>query len=298
MSDTGYQYYAIVFADIVDSTRMYESLGDSRAKQLITDLETIIAEVVTETGGQVVEVIGDEVMSRYNRASDAVEGACLMQERVDSYGKRTGMALSARIGLHYGPAIVEGGRMYGDSVNVAARMAGIAQAQQIITTEQVVAKLTNEQKMIVRRFDKVKIKGKQEQMVIYDLLWRREDVTFMHTSPRTQSTITRVLILEYQNKRVRFMPQQGTMRIGRESCNELVVTAAAASRTHAVLEYSRGKYVLSDISTNGTYLTTQNQQSLYLRRETVPLLGSGKIGLGEPVSEENKHVINYYFQEI
>ena len=94
------------------------------------------------------------------------------------------------------------------------------------------------------------------------------------------------------------MPQQGTMRIGRESCNELVVTAAAASRTHAVLEYSRGKYVLSDISTNGTYLTTQNQQSLYLRRETVPLLGSGKIGLGEPVSKENRHVINYYFQEI
>jgi class 3 adenylate cyclase len=298
MPNSGHQYYAIVFADIVDSTRMYESLGDSRAKQLITDLENIIAEVVTETGGHVVEVVGDEVMSRYDRASDAAEGACLMQERVDEYGKRTGMALSARIGLHYGPAIVEGGRMYGDSVNVAARMAGIAQSHQIITTEQVVEKLTKEQKLIARRFDKVKIKGKQGQMIIYDLLWRREDVTFMHTSPRTQSTISRVLVLEYGNKRIRFMPQQGSFRIGRESCNELVVTSAAASRTHAVLEYSRGKYVLSDISTNGTYLTTQNQQSLYLRRETVPLLGSGKIGLGEPVTKENKHTISYYFQEI
>jgi hypothetical protein len=160
-----------------------------------------------------------------------------------------------------------------------------------------VQNLSGEQKQIARQFDKVKVKGKQERMVIYDLLWRVEDVTFMHTSPLTQSTVTRILALEYHNRRIQFLPQQGSIHIGRESHNELVVTAAAASRTHAVIEYSRGKYVLSDISTNGTYLTTQNQQSLYLRRETVPLLGSGMIGLGEPVSDGNKHVIRYYFQE-
>jgi class 3 adenylate cyclase len=297
MSTAAHKSYAIIFADIVDSTHMYESLGDSRAKQLITDLEDIIAAVVTETGGRVVEVIGDEVMGRYDHATDAVTGACLIQVRVDEYSKRSGMTLSTRIGIHYGPVIIEGGRMYGDSVNVAARMAAIAQAHQIITTEQVVHDLSLEQKQIARQFDTVKIKGKQERMVIYDLLWRIEDVTFMHTSPLTQSAATRVLILEYRNRRIQFLPQQGSMRIGRESHNEIVVSAAAASRTHAVIEYSRGKYVLSDISTNGTYLTTQNQQSLYLRRETIPLLGNGKIGLGEPVSDDNEHIIKYYFQE-
>jgi class 3 adenylate cyclase len=297
MSTAAQKSYAIVFADIVDSTLMYERLGDTRAKQLITDLEDIITDVVTETGGHVVEVVGDEVMSRYDNAADAVTGACLIQVRVDEYANRSDMPLSARIGIHYGPAIIEGGRMYGDSVNVAARIAAIAQSQQIITSEQVVQNLSSEQKQIARQFDKVKVKGKQEKMVIYDLLWRVEDVTFMHTSPLTQSTAPRILTLEYQNRSIQFLPQQGSIHIGRESHNELVVTAAAASRTHAVIEYSRGKYVLSDISTNGTYLTTQNQQSLYLRRETVPLLGSGKIGLGEPVSAGNKHVIRYYFQE-
>jgi class 3 adenylate cyclase len=297
MSTAAHKSYAIIFADIVDSTHMYEILGDTRAKQLITDLENTIAQVVSETGGHVVEVVGDEVMSRYDHASDAATGACLMQERVDDYAKRSGMTLSTRIGIHFGPAIIEDGRMYGDSVNVAARMAAIAQSQQIITTEQVVQNLTDVQKKIARQFDKVKVKGKQERMIIYDLLWRKDDVTFIHTSPLTQSAATRILTLEYGDRRIQFPPQQGSMRIGRDSHNELVVTAAAASRTHAVLEYSRGKYVLSDISTNGTYLTTQNQQSLYLRRETVPLLGSGMIGLGEPVSDENQHLIKYYFQE-
>jgi class 3 adenylate cyclase len=297
MSTTAQQSYAIVFADIVDSTRMYENLGDRHAKQLITDLEEIIAKVVAETGGHVVEVVGDEVMSRYNQVSDAAAGACLMQERVDDYAKLSGMNLSTRIGIHYGPAIIEHGRMYGDSINIAARMASIAQSQQIITTEQVVQNLAEDQQIIVRRFDKVKVKGKLGRMVIYDLLWRKDDVTFLHTSPLTQSTLARILTLEYGDQRIQFMPQQGSMHIGRDTSNELMVNTATASRTHAVVEYSRGKYVLSDTSTNGTYLTNQTQQSLYLRRETAPLLGSGKIGLGEPVTDENPHVISYYLQD-
>ncbi|MCU7922748.1 MAG: FHA domain-containing protein [Candidatus Thiodiazotropha sp. (ex Dulcina madagascariensis)] len=296
MPNIRYQEFAIIFADIVDSTRMYESLGDSRAKQLITELENDISRVVKETGGHVVEVIGDEVMSCYDSPDAAAAGACRIQECVDAYSERCGMPVSARLGLHYGPAIVEEGRMYGDSVNVAARMASIAQARQIITTEQVVQNLSDEHRRLVRRFDKVKIKGKQQRMVIYDLLWRM-DVTFMHTSPVTQNQLAKTLVLTYAGKIHRMPPTQGSMRIGRDPCNELVVSTTAASRTHAILEFSRGKYVLSDISTNGTYVTTQNQQSLYLRRETIPLLGSGKIGLGEPVSTDNRHVISYDLQE-
>ncbi|MCU7879502.1 MAG: hypothetical protein KZQ66_07350 [Candidatus Thiodiazotropha sp. (ex Lucinoma aequizonata)] len=63
MPNTVHQEYAIVFADTVDSTRMYESLSDSRAKQLITELENEISRVVKLTEGDIVEVIGDEVMT-------------------------------------------------------------------------------------------------------------------------------------------------------------------------------------------------------------------------------------------
>ncbi|MCU7877506.1 MAG: adenylate/guanylate cyclase domain-containing protein [Candidatus Thiodiazotropha sp. (ex Lucinoma borealis)] len=297
MPITAHQEHAIVFADIVDSTRMYESLGDNRAKQLITELENEISRVVKLTGGDVVEVIGDEVMSRYDNANDAATGACRIQERVDVYSKKSGMPMSARIGLHFGSVIIEDGRMYGDSVNVAARMASIAQAQQIITTEQVVQNLSDENRQLVRRFDKVKVKGKQERMIIYDLLWRKEDVTFMHTSPLTQSHTAKMLVLKYVDKIYRLPPTQGSIRIGRDTSNELVVSTTAASRTHAIIKFNRGKYVLSDISTNGTYVKTQNQQSLYLRRETIPLLGDGKIGVGEQVSKDNQHIIIYEFQE-
>ncbi|MET0067461.1 MAG: adenylate/guanylate cyclase domain-containing protein [Candidatus Thiodiazotropha sp.] len=289
--------HAVMFADIVDSTRMYESLGDTLAKKLITEMETAMSQVVEESGGHVVEIIGDEVMSRFDDPGTAVQAACRIQERAELYAEQSGMPMATRIGLHFGPAILEQGRMYGDTINIAARVAAIAKARQIITTEQVVQALPVEQRHMARRFDKVQVKGKLETLIIYDLLWRREDVTFMHTAPITQSMTQRVLILDYAGKTYRLAPVPGSIHIGREAGNELVVGGTSASRTHAILEYHRGKYMLKDISTNGTYITTQNQQSLYIKRETIPLMGQGLIGLGEPVTQENRHIIHYHLQE-
>jgi adenylate cyclase len=284
--------HTIVFADIVDSTQLYETAGDNVAKQLITDLENEIAKVVQQSGGHMVEIIGDEVMSRFDEVVDAVSCACLIQENVESYTTRNGNPMSVRIGLHYGPAIFENGRMFGDSVNVAARMAAIAKGRQIITTEQVVEALSEEQKHLARLFDRVRVKGKQEKMVIYDLLWRTEDVTYMRPIEPDTPTEYVSLVLRYAGKTV-MVPGRGRFRIGREAHNELVVASDMASRTHAILEFSRGKFILTDMSTNGTYIEASNQPSIFLRREALPLMGSGRIGLGEPVTTGNRHIINY-----
>ncbi len=291
------QNHAVMFADIVDSTHMYESLGDTLAKKLITEMETAISQVIEDCGGFVVEIIGDEVMSRFNDPSTAVQAACRIQERAELYAEQSGMPMAARIGLHYGPAILEEGRMYGDTINIAARVADIAKARQIITTEQVILALPPEQRQMARRFDKVQVKGKLETLVIYDLLWRREDVTFMHTAPITQNMRQKTLILDYAGRIYRLAPIPGITHIGRDAGNELVVGGTSASRTHATLEYNRGKFMFKDISTNGTYIVPRNQQSLYIRRESIPLLGQGMIGLGEPVTEQNRHIIHYHLQE-
>lgn len=284
--------HTIVFADIVDSTKLYETAGDAIAKQLITDLEDEITKVVLQSGGHLVEIIGDEVMSRFDDVNDAVSCACRIQEHVEAYTTRNGNPMSVRIGLHYGPAIFEDGRMFGDSVNIAARMAAIAKGRQIITTEEVVQALSGELKQLARLFDRMRVKGKQEKMTIYDLLWRMDDVTYMPPMDLETPTEYASLVLRYGGK-TQVVPGRGRFRIGREAHNELVVAAEMASRTHAILEFSRGKFILTDMSTNGTYVEANNQPPLFLRREALPLLGSGRIGLGEPVTEGNRHIISY-----
>jgi adenylate cyclase len=285
--------HTIAFIDIVGSTRLYETAGDDLAKQLVTAVEAEITRVVVESGGEVVEVVGDEVMCRFDDANAAVLCACCIQDQIERYSNRQRISMSVRIGMHCGPAIIEDGRMFGDSVNVAARMAAIARGRQIITTEQVVNHLRTDLQSLSRRFDEVRVKGKQEPLVIYDLLWRQDTVTSLVAGARVGAEIASLLRLRYTDKTFLIRAPCAGFSIGRDPGSSLVVVASPVSRNHATIEFTRGKFVLVDTSTNGTYVLTHDRQALYLRRETLPLWGQGLIGLGAPASEDNPDVVRY-----
>src|SRR5690606_30674497 len=65
--------------------------------------------------------------------------------------------------------------------------------------------------------------------------------------------------------------------LGRADNCSLVVPAPLASRQHARIEFRRGKYILVDQSTNGTWVRLQDGKDVYLRREELPLWGAGII---------------------
>ncbi len=102
------------------------------------------------------------------------------------------------------------------------------------------------------------------------------------------------MVLRYAGETV-VVPEYGRFRIGCETHNELVVGAEMASRTHAILEYSHGKFILADMSANGAYVESAHLHPIFLRREALPLIGSGRIGLGEPINDGNRHIISYDF---
>lgn len=169
--------YVVAFADIVGSTRLYESAGDDLAKALVTGIQSEIAAVVSRAGGVVHEIVGDEVMFLFDDVNPGVACACQLQQAVESFSAARGLRISVRIGLHFGPAIMDQGRLFGDTVNTAARMAGIARGGQIVVTQAVVEDLTGIRRTLVRRFDQVRVKGKAEELVVFDLLWRLTNVT-------------------------------------------------------------------------------------------------------------------------
>ena len=192
--------HTIAFVDIVGSTRLYKTEGDDVAKQLVTAVEAEIARVVVESGGEVVEVVGDEVMCRFDDVNAALLCACCIQEQIEHYSNTQRVSMSVRIGMHCGPAIIEDGRMFGDSINVAARIAAIAKGRQIIVSEQLVNNLRADLQRLTRRFDEVRVKGKQESLVIYDLLWRQDTVTTMFTASTVVHEISSQLRLRYTDK--------------------------------------------------------------------------------------------------
>ncbi len=288
-----YEKTAIMFVDVEGSTKLYEKNGDQKAQQIIERCLNIASETIKEAGGTIIKYIGDEVMCRFDDEDAAVEAACNIQELLEQCtGAET--LPSVRIGLHHGMAIEKEGDVFGDAVNVAARVTAIAKGKQIITTHDTVLNLSPKHILMIREFDKTPIKGKEEELTIYEVLWQPENATRMHTAIHDNKDGAALLLTMYYNgNEYNIKANEPGFRIGRDENCDLSVNSGYSSRVHAHIEYRRGKFVLVDESTNGTYVNMGKKQDIYLRREEVPLVGIGMIGLGESADINSKHVIRY-----
>lgn len=281
---------AVMFADVTGSTRLYESLGDDVANRIIGKVIDIMAKVTEGYQGFVIKTIGDEIMCRFTSANDCVRAAVECQEEISAGIAGETVEISIKVGLHFGPAILmDDGDVFGDAVNVAARMAGIAKGGQIITTEDTIRLLDADLQDMSRQFDRTNVKGKEEEIIVYQVVWEAsDDVTRIEITEAAAEDEIRYLCIEFQGDTQRIASDDHrTFVIGRGVQSDLMCKTRLASRTHATIEFRRGKFNLSDQSSNGTFVQTDDGENIHLRRNELMLWGSGFIGLGEEVSKED-----------
>ena len=93
------------------------------------------------------------------------------------------------------------------------------------------------------------------------------------------------LVIAYQGKEKEFTPGPHIFTMGRGQDCDIVVSDRLSSRKHAHFVYRKGKFVLIDHSTNGTFVQTEDEQTTFIRRGEMRLWGSGWIALGQPLSD-------------
>ena len=287
--------YAIMFSDVAGSTSLYDTLGNDTAEYIIGKCIQNLITITNRNRGQLIKTIGDEIMCRFDDPNDAARAAIEMQLATDSDESTT---LAIRIGMHYGTAIEKDNDIFGDAVNVAARMAGIAKAKQIITTDEMVEELSNDLSEQSRFFDRAKVKGKEKELKIFQVLWEKESkVTRFATSHEMQkvaaSMVAIVLNFNSQEKLYTDADMTKAIVIGRDTSCDISINANYASREHVNLEFRRGKFVLIDHSTNGTHIRFKGQGDIFIRREELPLIGEGIISLGEQIIEDSPTLISF-----
>ena len=128
---------AVLFADICGSTALYESLGDDLARKMISRCINTMAGKISVYQGTLIKTIGDEVMVTFPSAEAAFYAACAMLVAVNNDRPLDGIPLHIRIGFNYGEVIKESNDVFGNTVNVAARVAAITRADQIMATQAV-----------------------------------------------------------------------------------------------------------------------------------------------------------------
>ncbi len=287
----------VMFADVTGSTRLYETLGDEAANRIIGKVLDIMAVITEEFQGFVIKTIGDEIMCRFSSANDCVRAAIECQEEISAGIQGETVEISIKVGMHFGPAILmEDGDVFGDAVNVAARMAGIAKGAQIITTQDTVNLLDADIQDMCRQFDRTTVKGKEEEIIVHQVVWEAsDDVTRIEMNDGAVVEETRFLALEFRGNQMRIASDDHrTFVIGRGVQSDLLCKTRLASRSHATLEFRRGKFLLTDQSSNGTFVRTDDGESIFLRRQELMLWGAGQISLGEEVTNVSPDdVISY-----
>lgn len=293
---------AILFADVVGSTQLYEQFGDDKAREMVGRCLEIMRVATERNSGSVIKTMGDEVMSTFPTADDAMNAAKRMQEHISG---DTGLSLdnghvAIRIGCHFGAVVQEQRDIFGSAVHTANRMTSQAKANQIITTLATVERLSPEWQSVARQIDVATVRGRADEVVLFEVLWQPDDATSMLPTmawSTREGVGTKRLSLRCQGKEVIVGPGRKSATLGRAEDNDVVVKGNLISRLHARVEATRDRFRLIDESTNGTFVQTSDGDEIFVRRDSTQLIGSGVIGLGRVAQPGTAMAIHYVIEE-
>ncbi len=289
----------VVFADLVGSTGIFERLGDETAGRFVTQFTGALSRTFEQHSGRVVKLLGDGIFVVFPKETDAIDACIAIQKRLQEkpvYPGGTLRAVQMQIGVESGDVVEIDGDCYGDAVNSAARLADLAGAEQILTTQRVRVALTDQMQSQLRSLGPMYLRGKQEVTEIYRVQWTAEldaDSTVMGVSmlkaPKDAS-----LELSALGQIHRLDTSGEKFTLGRAATASLSVNDSRVSRVHATIEWRGGHFVLGDGSSFGTWAYFGNQsEPVVLRRTECYLVGQGQISLGCEREAEKAPIVHF-----
>jgi class 3 adenylate cyclase len=296
----------VVFADLFGSTGVFESLGNAKATELVTEITTWLGARFTVNGGRVIKFLGDGVLVVFAENRQAVHAVIDVQRAYEAQfliaSNDTKMPL--RVGVARGDVEMVGDDCYGDAVNISARLSELTGPHQIWVNAEVVVGTQLVHEFRLRPLGQIQVRGRSEPCNVYQLEWQ-EDVDsdfFTIQSPLVDGLVelnSDVLggqiemgWLDYIKN---FKAYELPVYIGRERQAEFMVNDPRVSRHHARLDWRNGSIMLVDVSSYGCWVRFAGSSSdVLLRREECVLHGRGEIALGTPFSDLSAPVITFW----
>ncbi|MGH8194185.1 MAG: adenylate/guanylate cyclase domain-containing protein [Woeseiaceae bacterium] len=292
---------AILFADVVGSTQLYDEYGDTKASETVAHCLDVMKDSTHQFHGKVIKTIGDEVMSTFTTVDDAMGAASQMQTRISADANSGGdhIPVSIRIGCHFGPVVQEHNDIFGAAVHTANRMTSQAKARQIVISGPTVDRMSAEWQAQTRQIDVATVRGRLDEVALFELVWQPEEATSMLPTIEWENRARNAsrLVLRFRERTVVVNDQNKNVNMGRADDNDLVIKGNLISRLHARVEKRRGKFMLVDQSTNGTFLQNARGEETFVRRDSTELTGQGVIGLGRVAKPGTPLAIHFVCEE-
>jgi adenylate cyclase len=225
---------AVLFVDVCGSTAYFDRHGEAAGHAMVQRCFAVIVPEIESHRGRVVKTLGDGLLAVFENATDLVAAAMATHGALDAANQ--GWPPQERIRIHsggdFGPVSFDGaGDVFGDPVNVAARVQGIAGRDQIYVTAELVATLPPAERSRVRPIGRFPLRGKQEEIELHEVQWRVEGSTVLVLRSSMKEEVR--VALSIGGRVIEIAPERSRLTIGRVAGNDLVVEDAAVSREHA-----------------------------------------------------------------
>lgn len=282
---------AVLFADLRGSTALYEELGNANATLLITRSVAAMAQAVVPSGGRLIKTLGDGLMAVFEQAAGATQAAHDMHACIESHDaparrKREparGRTLRLQVSIAWGEVAEVGADVFGDAVNVAARLLDHAGDGETLITDPVRQLLPARQRSRFRNLDWVHLRGRAEPVLVHVHGGRRGEtgaVTQFEDAQRPAEP--GALRLTWDQQQRLMGAHELPIVLGRTPQSVIALTDPRVSRVHARLDWHGTSFHLTDLSFNGTTVRFEGAQTVHLRRTDCTLHGRGEIGLAGP----------------
>jgi adenylate cyclase len=294
----------IVFADLTGSTGIFETLGNVKAAEVVTQTTQWIGQLSQVRGGQVIKYLGDGVLLAFVDNTAAVHSVTEMQrmhhERIANWPASM-KSMKIKVGMARGEVVEQGGDCFGDAVNVAARLSDLSGADQILSTASVIDQLPFDADIRYRNLGPMNIRGKSEPSVVYRIEWQRdvhsEFLTMqagLDSMDSPDAHLSNSLMLSWMDLTMTFEASDMPLFMGRGNDVKFVVNDPRVSRLHARIEQRGDVFVLADVSSYGTWIRFAGSASvLALRRQECVLLNRGEIALGASFEDFSVPMISF-----
>lgn len=237
-------------------------------------------------GGRKVRAGPDAALALFVDADAALQAACEIKQRVDDVPPLAGVKLACRIGLDTGSLVADGSDAYGECIDNAAMIAGLAAPGQIVASATAAHALSPELGRLAHAIVLNAPPGKPNPGPVLEFLCAEIiECTSKPAQPARKTAALR-LILSLGNDSTTVTAGRNVRTIGRDIGNDLAVTEPRASRTHARVEMRGENFVLIDVSRNGTFVRLASGRQFVLRKAEMELPEQGLISLGRPCAPD------------
>lgn len=273
----------VLFANVIGGANVQVHAADPAAQEALANCLASVRQAAESSGGRVVKTLRDKVMVLVATPDAAADAAAAMHTAMEKLPPLSDGRLSLGVGFHHGPVIQQENDVFGGTVNLASRLAEQAASGHIITTEETGKRLCPLYRQWLRRLYSVSVKGVSGDVELCELLWRMDGTATALARDRRSGTPARLLLrLRYRGREFLRRREDDEITIGRDEGCALVVADQNASRQHCTIERRVDRFVLTDRSANGTYVTVAGEEEVALRREDLMLHKHGWIACGQP----------------